>query len=137
MLRNHIKPPEGTEEERLVEAAKKAGAWWERARVTVLGISILVTLLTTSFFAGGTLTSISERVDSTSVAVSAILVKVSNHDTSIAEVSERLAKLETAKDQQAENLRMFWARDWADLKRVERIEQFVLGKSTMRERGER
>lgn len=112
----------------------KAGTWWERARVTVLGISILITIITTAYFAGSVQAEIVGKLDSTARIVAEIRDTSKIQGETIHQIAERLSRLETAKESQDNNIRMFWAFE-ADLKgRVERIEQLILGKPTMREK---
>jgi hypothetical protein len=126
---------EPADESKVRTLATRTSAWWERARVSVLGLSILITVITTAYLAGQSLTEVSTKIDQTAHTVVEIREGLKGQGMSLANVSDRLSRLETSRDQQAENIRMFWARDWADLKhRVERIEQLILGTPTIKER---
>lgn len=136
-----------TDDEKVRGIAPRAAAWWDRAKVTVMGLSIIGAVIGTTFALGATqaeitaqIAALSEKVIETRDTVRAITGRLDEHGESIARMSERLGRLETQREEQARNIQLFWAKDWADLKlRVERIEQVILhsGRPSVRDGGER
>lgn len=132
------------DEERIKAVAGKAMTWWDRARVTVLGLGILGAVVSTAFVVGsaqseimGQLASLSEKVTEVRDTVRVMTGRLDEHGQAIAAVNERLGKLEVAREEQSRNIALFWARDWTDIRsRVERIEQMLIhaDRPTVRQR---
>lgn len=120
--------------------ASKLATFWERAKVTVIGVSILLTVLTAAYFQGDNQGTIinelsSVKVSLTELKASASEMKSEQKETNTAvtklagelsAVSERTGKLEVFKEAQVEAVRLFWAKDWPFLvRRIEEIEHFI------------
>ena len=111
----------------------KLGAWWERARVLVVGASVITSIILGVWTLGTQLRGIEDSVLSLRQTMTSLVEDGKAAHNAVASLSERVGKLEVAREVQSEAIRLFWAKDWADLKsRVERVELRAFGQPEMR-----
>lgn len=123
------------------EKVGKLAMLWERAKVTVIGVSILLTVLTAAYFQGdnqGTIINELSSVKTSLAELKASFSEMKNEQketnatvTKLADelgsVSERTGKLEAFMDAQLEAVRLFWHKDWPPLiQRIKDIEDYIL-----------
>lgn len=113
------------------EKVGKLSVWWERARVTVLGLSIVIAVLSATYVLGSTQSTILEKLASVVESINDVKSDVGKladdqkgFTANLSDISERTGKLEAKEEARAESIRLFWAKDWPSLvHRIEEIER--------------
>lgn len=102
------------------EIKSRLSEWWRKAQVTVVGLSILVSVITGTWVTASKLTSTDEKVTRIEMVVQDLVNERKTTQSLVASLTERTGKLEGI-----EHVR---AADWPDLKdRIKVLERYVLG----------
>lgn len=109
----------------------KVSVWWERARVTILGLSIVIAVLSATYVLGSTQSTILEKLASVVESINDVRSDVKKladdqkeFTASLSNITERTGKLEAKEEARAESTRLFWSKDWPTiLNRIEMIER--------------
>lgn len=94
-----------TDEEQIQGLAARVASWWDRAKITVMGLSILVAVLSTTWVLGGSQQQIKEQIQRLSdsiielkAAFAGLTVEQKQAGSSIAGHDTRIGRLEEWRD---------------------------------------
>lgn len=118
----------------LKQEAVRAATKWDRAKVLVMGITIIGTVLGSTYSIGQAVSEMRSEVSQAVKMLTEIKEKQAEsdkkHDNTGAILTSflaRLARLEKFEEAITTNTTLFWSKDWADLmSRLERVEKKVL-----------
>lgn len=116
---------------------EQARAWWQRWQVIVGALGIVAALIAGVWRLADGQATLQTGVSFIRGTSEDLVRQATSINEGLRDLGVRVTRLETAKEEQARNIMLFWEKDWRDLRaRVERIEQKIIGGAQLRERQE-